>query len=519
MSEKQPINPDAKTEFKTERMGLSTFIRRLYPKCHGNSVAEMITTLTSNLEPILQKNPLNLHHDEGGLSQESHLAVRGSSIKRHQLGTPPGYWKVSEFYQSVNAEESDPLTKQVVRGLTTGPNDIDILFQPRPGLTAKDVYEGVIESLEGQGFYFADDRQSNHAELVKYGRRVYGRYQDYNVSVDYREIGGLNAMPVKAVVVDFHHAGKQVLKVDLIKAPVEEESTDNFRMSGSGALADWFTFGYISKSKDGRNLITIENDLGDILSSPHFFKLFYLTNPSVFLNSYAGRLRALYQRTMWFNNFRKERREFGDYDIHGMINQIRLAHLDQYPITRERWMRNLSEPNQYSKLEARVADIVSGFMVGLTYDPFLFMKLAFEAKILQFLPIGEFIKRPIDLLEVTGNMAGNYGTVDLEKNGPWRRHIKLDQMYYQDPNDTLHLLSEAYQQSAFESGGADRRFGPFVFIRALNDLLVERGKQPFEETLETVIALFNPLVFYLNNVDQGIPLITEQSKADKQQEA
>ena len=103
--------------------------------CKGNHVADFVVNIASELENVVGKNPL---HSKSPRLQESFLGLRGSSIKRANLGTPPGYWSIPRFFQSEIKSNLDPLTQEIVQQLRGGP-DLDIIFEPKQNLSARDV--------------------------------------------------------------------------------------------------------------------------------------------------------------------------------------------------------------------------------------------------------------------------------------------------------------------------------------------------------------------------------------------
>ena len=494
-------------EIKLERIGLNRFIRELYPECRGNRVADFVTQIASDLEGSLAKNPFDFKRSEA--SAQSYLGIRGSSIKRQILGTPPGYWQLSKYYRDIfpsELKDSDPLTREVVEKLSTGPHDLDMIFRPRADLSVLDILPVIVQSLKTQGF-FVLKQKPDEITLDRTGRRRKEPYDDYEVTLKYFEIGGQKSLPVQGLVIKFNYFGQPVLKVDLIKSPRNEELYNNFRLVGCMAPFDLFAFGYIHKTKDGKMLVDYETTLAELLNHPNLVRLYYQGSPDLFINSYNARLRVVYQRTLWFNNFKDQvQARFGNYSLPTMLKQFNLGWLDRHPFTKEEWLNHLySSEEQLNKLQTRLGDIVAGFLVGLTYDPFLFLKLAFEAKLLSFLLISDFVRNQSDLLKITGLMAKNYGSTEL---GPFT-HKSFEELYYQDPTSTLPLLSRKYQSSILyrkPNYGEIKYTGPFIFLRALNQLLEERGQTPLKESLDTIVSLFNPMVFYLQNNSQGIPL-------------
>ncbi len=492
-------------EVQLERIGLNRFIRELYPQCRGNRVADFVTQIASDLEDSLAKNPFDFKRSE--TSAQSYLGIRGSSVKRQVLGTPPGYWRVSEYYQRIppfEQKDFDPLTGEVVEKLSTGPHDLDIIFRPKADLSVLDILPVVAQSLKTQGF-FVVEQKPDEIILDKTGRRLKEPYDDYKVTLKYFAIGGQRSLPVEGVVIKFNYSGQPVLKVDLIKGPKNEELYNNFRLVGCMAPFDLFSLGHIHKTKDGKMLVDYDTELAN-LDSPSLVKLYYQTDPDLFLNSFNARLRVVYQRTLWFNNFKDPAQaRFGNYSLPTILKQFNLGWLDRHPYTKEEWLKRLCSEEQFNKLQARLGDIISGFLVGLTYDPFLFLKLASESKLLSFLPISEFVRTREGLEKIIGLMARNYGP---QKLGPFT-YKSFEELYHQDPTTTLPLLSKEYQSSILyrQPGYGEIKYtGPFIFLRALNKLIEESGQTPLQESLPTVVSLFNPLVFYLQNSGQGIPV-------------
>jgi len=506
------------SEKRFARIGLRRLIEELYPTCQGNHVADFITQMASDLEISLERHPLGVQTSEA--DEKSFLGVRGSSIKRLVLGTPPGFRQVAEYFQKINLfeiKDYDPLTQKVVEHLATGPDDLDMIFRPRAGLNARDIFQEVIKSLKAQGFYRVKE-ESDEITLNRIGRRVKHPYDDYDVVVKYFEIGDPNTLPpVQGIKISFSYLEKHVLDVDLIKGPKDEELYNNFRLIGCMAAFDLFSFGHIHKTEDGKMLVDYETVLADSLDRPNLVRLYYQDDPDTFLNSFNARLRVVYQRTLWFNNFKDQAQaHFGNYQLKDILSQFVQGWLDEHPITKEKWLEYLCKQEQFNKLQARLSDIVSGFLVGMTYDPFLFLKLAFEAKLLSFLPISEFVRTRGDLDEIIGLMAKNYGSIEV---GQFTYRSYQD-LYGINPIDTLSQLSREYQTHILDrqpNPGDIKYTGSFIFLRALNKLLEERGQAPLQESLDTIVSLFNPMVFYLQNTGQGIPVdLTNQQSHEEE---
>lgn len=479
---------------KLRTMGLRRFIEELYPTCKGNLVANFIVNIASELENVVEKNPL---HTESPKLQDNFLGIRGSSIKRANLGTPPGYFSIHGFFQSEKQSNLDPLTQEVIQQLSSGP-DLDIIFKPKQNLSARDVFATIVTSLQNQGFH-TQTSENDGIILEKIGRRTKQPYNDYIVTVNYKEIGDQNSNLVRAVVVDFSYSGKPILKVDFVQAPEEEGYAANFRLSGAAAPFDIISLGYIHRTNDGKMLTSYEADLPDFLKSPKLFRFLYEYSPNLFLNTFNARLRTVYQRTMWFNNFiDRSQAFFGNYSLPDILKQINSAWANQYSVTEKVWLESLKDGNQ---LQVRLAGITSGFLVGLTYDPFLFLKLAFETKLFAFLPLGQIIKEPSNLLKITSLMAREYGSMRLNETN----HISYEDLYNQDPTNTLPLLSAAYQRDVLWNNYNKeiRNTGSFIFLRALNIFLQQQGIPTIEESLLGVISLFNPMIFYQQRLSES----------------
>ncbi|MEK7177721.1 MAG: hypothetical protein AAB705_02755 [Patescibacteria group bacterium] len=480
---------------KLKTIGLKRFIEGLYPTCKGNHVADFVVNIASELENVVGKNPL---HSKSPRLQESFLGLRGSSIKRANLGTPPGYWSIPRFFQSEIKSNLDPLTQEIVQQLRGGP-DLDIIFEPKQNLSARNVFATVVASLETQGFYIQTSTDPNVGVILeRTGHKTRQPYDDYIVTVDYKEIGNQNSNPVRAVVVDFNYFGKPILKVDFVQAPKDEEYATNFRLSGAAPTFDIVSFGHIHKTSDKKMLATYDTAQSSLLESNQLFKSFYENSPNLYLNTYNARIRTAYQRTMWFNNFiDKSQAFYGNYSLPEILKQINLAWANQHAVTEEGWLKSLKDGNQ---LQTRLSGIISGFLVGLTYDPFLFLKLAFETKLLTFLPIGQVMKKPSDLLKITSLMAKEYGSMRLNEYN----HIPYEELYNQDPTNTLPLLSAAYQTHVLQDNNRQIKYtGSFIFLRALNIFLQEQGLSTVEESLSGVISLFNPMIFYQQRISES----------------
>lgn len=469
-------------------LGLKRFIEELYPSCKGNHVADFVVNIASGLENVVGKNPL---HSESPKLKESFLGLRGSSIKRANLGTPPGYWNIPGFFQSEKQSHLDPLTQEVVQQLSGGP-DLDIIFKPKENLSARDVFSRISTSLQEQGFLRISTTEEDVITLEKTGHKTKQPYDDYNVTISYKEHGDPHFHPIKAVVVDFNYFGKSILKIDFVQAPENEEYETNFRLSGAAAPFDIISFGHIHKTRDGKMLVSYETAMSDFLKSPKLFKFLYEHSPDLFLNTFNARLRTAYQRTMWFNNFTdRSQAFFGNYSLPDILKQINLSWANQNHVKEDAWLESIKDGNQ---LQARLAGLISGFLVGLTYDSFLFLKLAFETKLFSFLPLGQIIKEPSHLLKITSLMTREFGSMRLNN----LNHISYEDLYGQDPTNTLPLLSTAYQTSVFQNNcsNAIKNTGSFIFMRAINIFLQEQGFPTVENSLSGVISLFNPMILY-----------------------
>lgn len=498
MSERTYRTENLQSPEKPRTIGLRRFIEELYPTCKGNRVPNFIVNIVSELDKVVDNNPL---HTKSPKLEKSFLGIRGSSIKRANLGTPPGYWKISKYFQSLEQSNLDPLTQEVVRQLSGGP-DLDIIFKPKQNLTARDVFTTTITSLRKQGFYI-QTTEDDTITLEKIGHKTSRPYDDYVATVSYKEIGEQNSHPVKAVVVDFNYFGKNVLKVDFIQAPENEGYATNFRLSGAAALLDIVSFGYIYKTHDDKILVAYETTQSNLLKSGQLFRSLYGGSPSLNLNTFNARIRTAYQRTMWFADFTdKAQSFFGNYSLPEILKQINLSWANHNPVTEESWIQSLKEGSQ---MQARLTSIIPGFLVGLTYDPFLFLKLAFETNLFNFLPLGQIIKEPSDLQRVTSLMTREFGTLRLNEVN----QISYEKFYDQDPTTTLPLLSAAYQTHVLLDNNSQIKYtGSFIFLRALNIFLQQQGLPTVEESLSGIINLFNPMIFYkLRSESQSQPVI------------
>lgn len=495
MSEKKAINKNLELEDKNVfvNTGFRRFISEMYPKCAKTSVPNFISNLARDLEPVFQKNPLDRRLPE---AKRSHLVVGRSSIKRAIFGTPPGYWNVSNFFK-FNLTEADNLTQTmnyVVEKAKNGPDDIDLVYLPQEGFTVKDVFSSVIQSLESQGFIIENDL-NNSVRLVKIGSKTTKPYDNYSVVVNYIQLGEPENNPVQIINLYFSQSGKSILKADLIKAPNEEELDNNFRLTGANSRLDLFSLGYLFKTKDDKLLLSYESLTDNVLDSPELIRHYYEADSGVFINNWYSKIRTMLQRPFWFNNFNINKYAwYGDYSLPVMLEQINKAWLDKRVISLEDWLNRLGDPQQLNKLKLRLPDIITDFLVGFSYDPFLFLKLIYETKLLTYLPISQLIRDPGDLLQVIGAMAEDFGGVDLG-NLAYKTYKEL---FLQDPTNTLPFLSRLYQEKIlnYASPAILKYSGPMILIKALNTLIMNRGGKPLPESLSTFEYLFNPLAFY-----------------------
>lgn len=498
MVEKRKPNQETNENLLFVNAGFARFIGEKYPKAVKTQIPLFVSQLAGDLETVVQKNPLHRHLPQ---AERSHLIVGRSCIKRAIFGTPPGYWSVSQLFQNGSLEKNDlsAVMDKVLKKAKNGPNDIDLIYFPKEGFTAEDIYKSVIESLLAQGFYL-EREEDNRIKLVKIGHKISEPNDDYEALVQYKEIGDPDQKPVQTINIFFSYSGQSILKVDLIKAPANEELENNFRLTGANSPFDLASLGYLFKTSDNKILLTYELPEENVLNSPELIRHFYEKDPEMFINSWYSKIRTMLQRTLWFNNFGNTNAWFGDYSLPIMLEQINKAWLNKRIMNLEDWLKHLNNPQQLNKLKLRLPDILTDFLVGLTYDPFLFLKLIFETKLLTYLPIGQIIKNPEDLLQLIGYMAEDFGNIDLGQF----THMSRRDLFLQDPTSTLPLLSRKYQQGIlnYPTSGDLKYSGVFVLIKALNKLISSRGSDPLPTNLSFFEYLFNPLEVYEDSLIQ-----------------
>jgi len=496
MTEKpaHPPNREASRKIEFATTGFKRFIQEMYPKVKQTKIPDFVMQLTNDLESNLEKNPMRRNRFE---AERSHLVVGRSSIKRSIFGTPPGYWFVSDFFQyPVLEPDLSTAMRETLEKARNGPNDIDLIYSPKAGGGVKDVMTTAMLSLESQGFII-EEQTETQLKLVKVGQRIRKPYDDYHATIKYLQIGEPNNIPVEIINIYFSQFGSQLLKVDLVKAPTEDELDNNFRLTGANSNLDLASLGYLYKTRDGKSLLNYETLAENVLDAPELIRHHYQRDSGVFINSWYSRIRTMLQRTLWFNNFKLNKdADYGDYSLPNILNQINRAQLDKTRISSEEWLTRLQNPQQLNKLKSRLPDILTDFLVGLSYDPFLFTKLIYEAGLMTYLPIGQEIKKPGDLLNLIAIMAEDFGHSYLDQYTA----KSYKELFLQDPTNTLPLLSREYQQRVLNHSTHSFRWsGSFLLTKALNKLIVERGSQPLPESLASFEELFSPVKFYENH--------------------
>lgn len=443
-------------------IGFKNFALKLFPELRHTNVPDIVSSMLVDIYPLCR-----IHKDLA--SRE--LIIKGSTIKRYLLGDPDGYWDISRIYQHVDKRILKGEAKQLVERFALGPRDIDFRYDLAAGRQDQDVYQALAYSLENQGF-----SSGNGA----FSRKIQG--QNYKVIINQTEIGGINGPSRTFYNVLLYVNDRFLLRTDfgrLADLNGVKQMHDEFRVSLYFPVEESLSHAQVNVDRNQVRL-RINRDLIDFFDSVWSVKLFHVTSllPLVLM----GKLKGLGFRTFWPVI---DKKTAYDYD---RLRQLFLeaSYSNLYP-----WLRLSNDAN----LEKRKAEYVSDFLLYLTYDPFLFFRLLVDLNFLPITALDRYITSWDDLSVIMLNMAEEIDPQVIPDE------VILNPAKY----------SRLYKKKVLKEKNSVEATGPFMLIRAINNLLAQKGETgTIEESFASLIQLFDP-----NNSDI-IKAKTEVEKLDYQ---
>jgi len=464
-----PVETTANPEGLSIRIGLTQFVREMYPRTEKTKIPEVICHLVEAVEPCCKRNPIR---EKGEEAEKSWLAIRGSSVKRQLLYEPTDYWQISPIYQRMSCywigNKEDPLTAKVLEKISIGPHDLDLMYVLAEGKTTQDLLTAIYDSFKNQHFVeigHGNKQNEPHNSNGLSEKIVFGNGRNQAEIIHYQKASTTD-YPKHFIKINLFEKGRSILKIDLATVDYGEGVDNDFRFTGYMPLFDILAAGYITK-KGKKCHLTIPIDLMYYFDKWQGVRLCYLY---ILPNTFFGRLRTVGNLTFWSEPLTRQ-----PYNLPELLERFNQVELTE-PVD---W-RDLFQAAQQQKLKERLPDIISEFLVYLTYDPFLFLKLAFECRLFEPIPLGRYIQNYHDLMAITEFMAE-----ELSQS--------LKNYYLQDPTNTLPKLSDYYKRNCLTPYQNIDFIGPVMLIRALNRLLEERGQKEIPQTLESAISLFNPI--------------------------
>lgn len=513
----QPLTP----EKKDRGISLIRFINQMFiDELYGypfikkpGQVAPMIMHLVREIEPLCQANPSDPNDNT------LNFFIRGSSIKRYALGTPPGYWQVSKVFQKISPESlTTPLPQAVVAGLAKGPRDIDIRYCLNQEATDQEVKAALETSLKKDHFIERDGQ--------------FFRGRDYRTVVVPAVIGGVVGPARIFYSVEFYYQDKYVMRADFGRAASYLEDEEDFRLSSASSGLEVFATGTLlrskARSKDGQIIyLQPTADLNEYLKTPQAVKFGF--SPSKFTNTFFNLLKGVVGNLIfWPKRDRLETSDEGNpdpgliglkgsqvacakwnvvrsgqnYSVMAIFEQLKQAgHF--YPGTDNphllSWEESTHsqelEPKEVEKLQQRRREFASEFLLYLTCDPGLFLKLAFETHLLNHVPLGKIIDSRAKLNSVLVELASSLG-LDRED------FLRL-------PESSLPLLSYLYKQDQLVYAKPEFKYsGSMMLIKALKEANLLKSFVP--ENVTTIISLVDPLSQVDISTLQGSPYLSPE---------
>ena len=432
---KQPIEID-----------LPAFIHKLFPEVRGTKTADIVSQLLVDIYPLCRP-----HKD--GLTRE--LIVKGSTVKRFLLGDPDGYWDISRIYSQADTSQLQNEAKELVERLAIGPRDIDFRYDLTEGNQDNDIHQALVTSLANQGFIRNDGA---------FYRNTNGK--NYRVVIEQTEIGGINGPPRLFFNILIYVDGKFLLKSDFGRSAdlknisgYNGQRHDDFRVNPYFPGEEIVSYAQVIMN-DNKVSLRMKKELVEFFENPWSVKLYHFTTklPLVLM----GKLKGVGFRTFW-----PELKKKANYDY----EKIRQLFFDaNYNAP---WSDLDYDPN----LEKRRMEYISDFLLYLSYDPFLFLRLLTDLNFLPMIPLGLYFSSWDDLFFIMQNMAEE---IDHQVNSP-------------DPIIHLAKYSKLYKEKVLKKTSQVKDTGPFMLIRAINKLLEQKGiNVRAEESFESLIELFDP---------------------------
>lgn len=476
--EKQPIRkPEG--EKRSEKLRLPSvefvkFIRKMFPGIAHTGFPHVIEKICTDIKPLCQLNPLEVAYQE-----QAHLVIRGSSIKRYQLGTPAGYWKISPLFQNIplKAEEETPLIRKVLEKISIGPRDLDIMYDLVRDKDTRNLLSAVNTSLIDQGYTpKCIDGNSNQVYFFEKNNKRWLKKTQERVKVEYYQKAVDTSHPIHIIKISFFKENRFVLKVDLVPIPNGGDNNNDFRFSG---YSPWLEISATAglASEKGRSQLIMTKDLREINNS--YARIRVLYKSAKITNNLFACLRNIGNIIFWPSN------KPGQYSLKKILRDISFV---CPPLSPDPVFRNgiNPEPEEIKKVGERLPDIISETLVYLTQDPFLFLLLAFRLRYYDYLPLGnqtshllaDYILNPLSLYGIVYKMA-------KELNFPVI-NMSIDNFI-----ENIQTLSELYQRYKKKNGFNFSRAGPMMLVRAINEIW--NLSDPLPESLTGIISLINPL--------------------------
>ncbi len=435
-----------------EKHDFREILTHVHPHLKGTPIPEMATQLLCSLKPLC------IHDKASSYLDSSNALFRGSLIKRYSLGTPQGYLEIPRFYrdyQSGTHPFDSELATQVVDKLSHDPVEIDFraVFSDKSR-----VVPTLTQSLLSQGFSI---NQSDTQDLLFQGK-------EYSVKITTQPIGTKEYPRFLHNVIFFNKNSAQLLNIDITDLPDEKNYWRELRLSWRAGL---FEMESTAEAVIEKNRITLALDKK--LKKYPAYKMNRIVLQYYYADVIGNGLRELSSLLFW-----PQRDIHGLYDLDEIREQLRYGSIRRPHSWIGNWGEFIFTDEDRALLEKRTPSLISDLLLYFTYDPFLFLILGWESQLFEFVPLGKYLQSGKDF-----NTLGVYMLEEFigAKNLP--------------QNLSVAEISSLYKKLVLEGENHDiKQTGPFVLLRALNRLLNEKGEQPIQEEMDTIISLINPLL-------------------------
>lgn len=461
-------------------LSLDSLIRSNYPQLTNSSIPDTICYLIKAIEPFCEKGAMT-EKEYFKESRPAAISLRGSGVKRHLLGTPLGYWDISpKFLDMADPQVKNPINRvdvhKVLEKLRFGPMDLDMVYKLAPGQEHSDIFLALEQGLDKIGYQKTDS--NFRIEKQKYERKesTFEKGDEKIVLLSYQKGDNSKGELIHFNQIRFFRGGKFVFKVDIVNMPKDQQQ--DFRYSVFMPGFDLLPRGWL-KTKGRKKVLRVSmpKDLKYVSGFKRKDKSQYV------LNEFFSRLRAVGNGCFW----PVKKRDGRHYDLSEMIRELeRNGLLERLDLFADPSFINLELIGQ------RLPDIVSEFMTYLSYDPFLFLKLAYTAELFNVIPFGNYIGSQGALKKIMAYMIQ-----EMEKKPGYKNttSLTLSHRFNIDETGTSSDVSKYYREHILQNPESKAEdLGPFMFMRAFNKYLLETSLDgmAFEETIEDFVTLLDP---------------------------